>query len=59
MSGKWLKKEMNTSNLKRVHIHLALGEMNRMGNKVLKSMSTINHPLGEIERKRKKKPKRG
>ena len=32
--------------------------MNHMGNKILKSMSTINHPLGELERKKKKAQER-
>jgi len=38
-------------------MHLALREMNHMENKVLK-MNTTNHPLGELERKRKKAQER-
>jgi len=41
------------SKSKKVRIHLALGAMS-MENKVLKSMNTTNHPLGELGRKRKK-----
>ena len=35
-------------------MHLALGKMNLLGNKVLELMNTINHPIGELERKEKK-----
>ena len=45
---------MNSQNLKRIHIHLALGVMNPMGNKALGSMNIINHPQEEVEEKRKK-----
>jgi len=42
---------MNTINPKKILMHLALGEMILLGNKVLELMNTINHPLGELEKK--------
>jgi len=44
---------MNTTNKKKVLMHLALGKMILLGNKALELM-TINHPLGELEKKEKK-----
>ena len=35
-------------------MHLALGKMILLGDKILELMTIINHPLGELEEKDKK-----
>ena len=51
-------REMKIPNPKRVLMHLALGVMNLLRNKALELMNTINHSLGELEKKDKKTQRR-
>jgi len=51
---KMVKERDEYTKSKKFRMHLALGAMSHMENKVLKSINTTNHPLEELEKKGKK-----